>query len=245
MPDTSDSSTAYGRVVGHGQQTISFAGGLIQSFERPITSVLRRRNAAQSIREQLGEWTSEAFDSNGRLQTPVLKSREFESHINKTNACMNPSGHTAMYGWAHLLYALAIRPGMGVLTWKPRESGSGLEDVRIHVDTDGQTLCHIINLYEIYDGLGRCPSDCATTPDNYNLSFGTIQSSITGGKLSFQFHSGTMDQLEAYKVPFPRPDRYDSALPVGSEVVMAYLNALYFGASTTLYASQHCPLPRL
>ena len=68
------------------------------------------------------------------------------------NGHFKPNGTCgSTFGWAHLLYALDIRPGQGILRWRVPTSGKGtIESGSMALEIDGAILSHIINLYRIY-----------------------------------------------------------------------------------------------
>ncbi|KAI1737767.1 hypothetical protein F4680DRAFT_468024 [Xylaria scruposa] len=109
---------------------------------------LTRNNAY--LRQGLGEWAEEAFTETGVCRRPVLREYLFVEHLGE-QADMRPSGQCkATFGWAKLLYALNIRPGSNIIEWE--SLGIDPENYRtVKLELEGPVLCHIVNLYQIYD----------------------------------------------------------------------------------------------
>ena len=192
----------------------------------------------QALRERLGEWAQEAFDANGRLLQPVLRNTAFEDHLVKENGFFKPSGSCeSTFAWAHLLYALDIRPGRGVLGWRVPTDGIDPADYgQISLEIGGQTLCHIVNLYREYTSSAPNELSRASPGSVCRLPFGTLSIHKDESKFIVSFQSGTPEELCAPRVPFScsvwrHPAKH---LRFEQEVVVArYFNAIDHGVSDT------------
>jgi hypothetical protein len=192
----------------------------------------------QALRERLGEWAQEAVDANGRWLQPVLRNRAFEDHLVKENGFFKPSGSCeSTFAWAHLLYALDIRPGRGVLAWRVPTDGINPADFgQISLDIDGQALCHIVNLYREYTSSAPNELSRASPGSVCRLPFGTLSIHKDESKFIVSFQSGTPEELCAPRVPFScSVQRYPvKHLRFEQEVVVAkYYNAIHHGVSDT------------
>lgn len=192
----------------------------------------------QALRERLGEWAQEAVDANGRWLRPVLRNRAFEDHLVKENGFFKPSGSCeSTFAWAHLLYALDIRPGRGVLAWRvPTDGINPADSGQISLDIDGQALCHIVNLYREYSSSAPNELSRASPGSVCRLPFGTLSIHKDESKFIVSFQSGTPEELCAPRVPFTcsvwrHPAKH---LRFEQEVVVArYYNAIHHGVSDT------------
>jgi hypothetical protein len=228
----------YGSVIGDGQQTVTLAGAVVELVGRPISGLWRRRSAVQELREKLGEWAKEAVDANGRWLQPVLRYTAFEDHLINKNGYFEPSGECkASFGWAHLLYALDIRPGGEVLAWRLLTDGSdAAASCQISLDIDGKALCHIINLYRIYRS--STPSVFAQDHPIIQLPFGTISIQNKETDVVALFKPGTPKELSAIRLPFSYHVRHfpgtQMQLPFDQDTILTrYFNAIDHGISDT------------
>jgi hypothetical protein len=192
----------------------------------------------QALREKLGEWAKEAVDANGRWLQPVLRNRAFEDHLVKENGFFKPSGSCeSTFAWAHLLYALDIRPGRGVLAWRvPTDGIDPADSGQIPLDIDGQALCHIVNLYREYTSSAPNELSRASSGSVCRLPFGTLSTHKDESKFIVSFQSGTPEELCAPRVPFSCSVWLHPAehLRFEQEVVVArYYNAIHHGVSDT------------
>jgi hypothetical protein len=241
----------YGRVLGEGQQTLTFAGAAVDLYERTAWSALRRRSAVQTLRERLGEWVDEAVDEKGRWLRPLLTAESFEKHLVSANAHFKPSGKCeSSLGWAQLLYALDIRPGRGTLAWRlPATALDPTKSGKLPLTIEGEALCHIINLYRTYSKpalrgfpgktgnpllrIGSRPSS-----ENYayacRFPFGTLSLKGDGASHIGSFDCGAPEEPASTRVPFYHGSwivQRENLLFAEEWIVAKYYNALYHGAS--------------
>ncbi|KAK4220931.1 hypothetical protein QBC38DRAFT_462031 [Podospora fimiseda] len=119
MLDPPKSASTYGQIIGDGQQTVTFLSAIRDLVVMPASAAWDKRRAAQTLRERLGEWATEAVDSRGRWQHPVLRGDAFEKHLIDKDGVLKPSGELiSSFAWAQLLFALDIRPGGKILEWR-------------------------------------------------------------------------------------------------------------------------------
>lgn len=132
----------------------------------------KRRDAQsvlQELKDGLGEWEAEAKDERGRWRQPFLGKDAYEKHFVKRDGCLEPSGKsTAFFGWAQMLFALNIRPKAGIISWRSLPRGIKPEKTgNLSLIVDGEILCHIINLYQLYRTGAR-------NGDTYRFPFGDL-----------------------------------------------------------------------
>lgn len=211
--------TSYGQVVADGQSTVTFASALVDLVGRPLSGLWSKRSAEANYRARLGEWAAEAVDARGRWLQPVLRAAAFEDHLVREEGRPKPSGLCgSSLAWAQLLYALNVRPGMGVLAWRlpPKAVDPGAEGVRLVVD--GAVMCHIVNLFRIYEnaapanfspgGRARNYSEDRNEENTCKFPFGTISVDWTpvgparDTKFVATFEPGSLEDLERERVPF-------------------------------------------
>ncbi|TRX91456.1 hypothetical protein FHL15_007680 [Xylaria flabelliformis] len=147
------STNEYSEVIGNRQQTVDLASSIIQLVGQPLNAALARRNAHIALRKGLGEWAGEAFDENNQCQQPVPREDAFVTHLIENQARFHPSGSCkATFAWAKLLYSLDIRPGCNIVEWQPLGTDADpSKSGTIELALEGPVLCHVINLYQIYD----------------------------------------------------------------------------------------------
>jgi hypothetical protein len=240
-PTTMSSSPgAYGQGVNDANQTVTLANSVVGLVGGVVSSQWRRRSGIQSLREKFGEWASEAQDANHRWLRPVLRTKAFEDHLVNTNGYMQPSGKcTSSFAWAHLLYALDIKPGAGVLEWRlPTDGVDPIESGRMSLDIDGAVLCHIINLYRIYHEAAPRGFTKGDSDASFEFPFGKLSvRKEDSGKREFcvQFFPGTAQELSSIRQPFVFPLQFRQRHAIfGKEtVVTQYFNAIHYGNSDT------------
>ncbi|KAK5457197.1 hypothetical protein LTS15_004978 [Exophiala xenobiotica] len=203
------------------------------------------RSDAQVLKESLGEWVTEAYDAQKRLMIPVLRKEAFVKHLLDTDGRITPSVPcTATAPWAHFLYALNIRPGMGILQWKPAGQAVRLDNgsPRLHLEVGGEVLCHIINFYILDTYSAGClisKYDIGPgQPITCKLQFGTLRFSKTESsdtnstsEVTAEFEAGTSADLASRREPFAVPD--ETARFEEGTVFAHYQNALDHGVSNT------------
>ncbi|RMJ09847.1 hypothetical protein BHE90_011865 [Fusarium euwallaceae] len=214
---------SYSQVVADGQSTVTFASALVDLVGRPLSGLWSKQSAAADYRARLGEWAAEAVDANGRWLQPVLRVAAFEDHLVRVEGRPKPSGLCqSSLAWGQLLYALNIRPGMGVLAWRlpPKAVDPGVEGVRLVVD--GAAMCHIVNLFRIYEDAapasfspGGHARNWSRGRDEENICkfpFGTISVDCTPVgrprdiKFVATFEPGSHEDLERERLPFSYND---------------------------------------
>ncbi|KAI1737759.1 hypothetical protein F4680DRAFT_427824 [Xylaria scruposa] len=147
------STNGYGEVIGNGHQTVDLVSSIFQLVGSPLNAALTRRNAHIALRKGLGEWAGEAFDKNNHCQQPLLREDAFVIHLIENQATFHPRGScNATFAWAKLLYSLDIRPGNNIIEWQPLGTDADpSKSGTIELALEGPVLCHIVNLYQIYD----------------------------------------------------------------------------------------------
>ncbi|KAI1349076.1 hypothetical protein F5Y01DRAFT_193419 [Xylaria sp. FL0043] len=146
-------ANGYGAIIGNGHQTVNLASAVLELIHRPLTTFWTRRNARAALRKGLGEWAEEAFDTNDQCQQPILREDPFVTHLIDNKAAFHPSGTCyATFAWAKLLYALDIRPGNNIIEWRPLGTDADPDKSgTLELALEGPVLCHIVNLYRIYE----------------------------------------------------------------------------------------------
>lgn len=248
------SSTGYGTVVGDASATVGLTNAVVDLVQRPISYYWRRRSDRQTLLARLGEWGEEAVDKRGRWLQPVLQKSALEEHLIKSDGhCLPVGEHTADLGWSHLLYALGIRPGAGIVRWRlPHHAIDPLQAGSMELEIDGAAIAHIINFFRIYQD--SCPKDFGELSDSSEptanstdrskrqlsvrgctrLSFGTLSHVSGEAQVAWSFETVPLEELSKPRVPF-MIDHYDGecaglALDVNS-TFLSYHQALALGAS--------------
>lgn len=230
--NASPSPVTYSQVITDSQSTVTLASAFISLVAAPAKSLWSKRASTIEFRTKLGEWASEAFDHHGRWMQPVLRTAALRDHLICINACPVPSGQcTSSYGWAQLLYALGINPGMNIVSWRvpPTALQPGVDTISLLID--GEALCHIVNLFRCYDDT-RTPlnfsrnkfagaASLRTKQVRKYLEFGDDckRCEFSFGALTMDsnwcaqsrdkrfratFEPGTQQDLSKKKVPFPK-----------------------------------------
>ena len=230
---------AYEQGIDSAGRTVGVAETLVGLVREPVTYFWQRRSIQQTLRDGLGEWLEEAVDSKGRWLQPVLRTAAFEKHLVEHNAHFQPSGSCqASFGWTHLLYALDVRPGCGVLTWRlPSSRYDPTTTKQIDLAIDGQALCHIINLYRSYNERymeGERNEGSAFEEHGCRMQFGLLKLSRANTRFSLVFEAGTAEELSSPRKPFCyyAPCVTGTHLRFEPEVVVArYFNTIHHGIS--------------
>lgn len=258
--NNASSPVTYGQVIANGQSTMTLAASIFTYVSQPIANYLSDVASRAEFRRRLGDWASEAIDKDGRWLQPVLRTAALRDHLIQESACPLPPGRcTSSYGWAQLLYALNICPGMDIVSWrlptKPLQPGTN----EISLVIDGEALCHIINLFRSYDNptplnfsynrmAGAASSRTRDVVDphlrrGYNsciFPFGTLQvdrqwsSQPRDMKIRATFEPGSQQDLSRKKVPFAEHYSDGEVLRMKFEVPPAVFMAKYFAGMKNL-----------
>jgi hypothetical protein len=246
MGDVEVQGLSLGGIIGNLQQLTSAVGALLRLLGAPFTAVWNWISVRRQLRAKLGEWSSEAA-RNGRWQQPVLGREAFEQHLRNTNGHFNPTGNTtSTFAWAHLLYALDIRPGSLVLQWEPlRDNFDPLKTGQLPLKIEGPVLCHILNMYRLYSDPSPQDFGEEETGSDFTLPFGTLRVSKDAGALVATFKQRNPEALKSPKEPFTYDSVYVPDGPRGphlqfpsEQVVETYLLTLNTGIS-----DQSCTWP--
>lgn len=232
------SKDGYAQVIGDGQQTVTLAGAVFELVGRPLSSIWKKHRTAQALKQKLGEWADEAVDNKGRWLQPVLRSRAFEDHLVRENGYFQPTGRCeSSFAWAQLLFALNIRPKGGVVTWKlpPGEVDPAVSS-DISLEVDGDVICHIINLYRLYND--AAPNDFLHLArlKSCRFPFGRLSLHQVNDNFIATFKPGTNQDLSSKRVPFSYscPELKGTYLPFDKETLVAkYYNAVHHQISDT------------
>jgi hypothetical protein len=230
------------------QKALSIAkasGELLGQAAQPLLDRRAQSEAERKLEERLGEWAKEAR-RNGQWHLPMLRLEKFEEHRDVNKGYFNPTGAvTSNFGWAHLLYALNIRPGSvladgrAIIDWKlPTGSASPVETGDIHLEMPAEVLWHIINIYRLYSepDLRRANENHQTRP-RYRLPFGTLIVKVADDLVVADFEPKlpTTKDAKVTNSPFSiikhSPRGGDRLLFKQDEVMTAYLVAIASGIS--------------
>ena len=228
---------SYQTKITDADQTVSLIDAVFTKLVNPLfqqVSLFRQsREGVKSLKDGLGEWVDEAKGAKGTWLQPVLRKDAFAKHFLSEDGHLQPSGEsTALFAWAQLLYSLNIRPGRGILSWKPipKDQNPAKTGV-VSLAVDGEILCHIVNLYQLYKSRAR---DCGSV--TYNFPFGdlTLQDSVTH---IFMFRCGSLADLSSPKRPFQYEMQDQHGLREGylkfdkNTIITRYLTAIDHTAS--------------
>lgn len=137
---------------------------------------MRNKKPSENCYENWGSGrTKQSETDNGISQCSLLK--KFEDHRDSKNGYFTPSGEfKSTLGWAHLLYALDIRPGRDIVVWNsPTGNVNPVDTVVMHLEMPAEGLWHIINLYRQYSQSDpRDSKDRDESSPRYRLPFGTV-----------------------------------------------------------------------
>jgi hypothetical protein len=150
------------------------------------------------------------------------------------------------FGWAHLLYALNIRPdsllpsGQKIIEWKlPIGNTNLVETEGIHLEMPAEVLWHIVNLYRMYSEPDLRNSNNSTqTNPRYRLPFGTLSVELFDELVVAKFDS-SIPTTNVGKAITNVPFRIQQYSPGGGDqlrfpkeqVINAYLVAIASGIS--------------
>lgn len=251
--------SSYNQGLASTTQTIGVATliwNIVRSGASALQAQKHKGDAAQELKEKLGEWASESQDTQGRWRVPVLSIEPFEKHLVRNEAHFVPSGSfESSYAWAQLLYALNIQPGGGVIGWRLPERRIDPENDDISLEVDGPVMCHIINLYREYtkcapkdfspirddhtsdsDKPGRKPQSSSRTK-RCRFPFGSLSlSSGEGGRLEAIFKPDSAEALSLRRVPLKcsiiARGHYSTIHFPKEQVVATYLSTLMEGQAS-------------
>ena len=136
--------------VSTANQTLSLVQGVDQLFGNPISHRVQTRRRKAEKRALLGEWHDFLYDSRADMyHTPVLEKSRFWHYLTQTGAYLRPEGScVATACWAKLLYSLGITPRKGLVSRRLKTSSTfENHSTPVHLELDGEIICHIINLY--------------------------------------------------------------------------------------------------
>ena len=231
-----DQGDTYGQGIKNAQETVGVVQSVVNLFGGFLSSRRQKRKARQEVLDRLGEWASEAYNGRGQRLRPVLRAKAFKSHLTKHAGRFYPSGHcTSSLAWAHLLYALEIRPGGGVLDWKLPIKAAPLKDFdQDSLELDGEVLCYIINLYRLYSE--SAPSDIGLyeVESSCKMPFGEIYLQNQSSKVVVSFAPGTLKELSIPRRTFTTADSvlHGDKLPFkDSEAISKHEAAIENGCS--------------
>lgn len=207
---------AYGDGLAAADTTLTFVERLFYMIVGPVVRMYRsfseNRRVLGELKNGLGEWKDEAKSSTGRWRQPCLSRAVFESHFIRPGADGNngllepPSATscTAEFGWAQFLYALDIRPGSGIVSWRnlPKDQDPARTGV-VSLLINDEAFCHITNLYQLYHDGRVITHPYDFNFDHFELPFGhlsTPQDNEDHSKFVFT-HDG-MASLGGRKLPF-------------------------------------------
>ena len=198
-----------------------------------------RKSLVQAQKSYFGPWTDLAFYDENRNKRPVLKADRFRKYLEETDGKLKPSGPClARAEWAQFVHALGIEPQKAVLTWKsPAPSSPGPSGPVIAMETDGEVLCHIVNLFgELPGYYGTILIDKSTQNlDSVNVSFACIMWESLAEPLSCTFRLDDDELICKNRVPF---GLVSELMEPNTLILKHYYNAMYssHGSSDSEYA---------
>lgn len=225
-------------------------GGLVGQAAQPLFDRRSQTEAEKKLEKRLGEWAKEA-KRDGQWHLPLLRLANFEAHRDMNNGYFTPTGEvTSNFGWAHLLYALNIRPGSvlpdgrAILDWKlPTGKASLVETGDIHLEMPAEVLWHIINIYRLYTEPDlRNANEKHQTRPRYRLPFGTLYVKMADDLVVADFEPRMPTTKEANVTNYPfsinkySPRGGDKLLFGQDKVITAYLLAINSGISRSDWA---------
>ncbi|KAJ9160544.1 hypothetical protein NKR19_g3156 [Coniochaeta hoffmannii] len=195
--------------VSTANQTLSLVQGVDQLFGNPISHAVQTRRRKAEKRAFLGEWHDFLYDSRADMYyTPVLEKSRFWHYLTQTRGYLRPEGKcAATAGWAKLLYSLGITPKKSMVSRRLKTS-SVFENhsTAVHLEVDGEVICHIINLY------GKPESNRTVTVEGLkrDVEWTTILGVFAlvrvgrghGATWKVAYRPASDRSLEAVKVPF-------------------------------------------
>ena len=150
--------------------------------------------------------------------------------------------------WGYFLFALGIRPGKGVASWRPSIDGFiSTQNGGIEMEVDGSVLCHIINLYSTTlnpDPWGRSwPEEL---PDRRkrkqcDFPFGKLSWDTIANQIHAHFTPGVESSLASVKQPFG----VNGSLMQPKTIMASYYTALIHGVSDRTFQLAHPGAPIL
>jgi len=228
-----------------GIAVVKAAGELVGQAAQPLFDRRAQSEAERKLEKRLGEWAKEA-KRGGQWHLPMLRLANFEEHRDMNKGYFTPTGEvTSNFGWAHLLYALNIRPGSvlpdgrAILDWKlPTGSASPVETGDIHLEMPAEVLWHLINIYRLYTEPDlRKANDSYQTRPRYRLPFGSLYVRMADDLVVADFEPRMPTTKEAKVTNYPfsiikySPRGGDKLLFKQDEVITAYLLAINSGIS--------------
>ncbi|KAE9368797.1 hypothetical protein N431DRAFT_64443 [Stipitochalara longipes BDJ] len=90
QPPPTPSGSEVSKVESDVSQTISLADSIVTLVREPVVLLYENYNKAQELKRNLGPWHGEAIDSHGQCRIPVLRLKEFEDYLVKTDGRLSP-----------------------------------------------------------------------------------------------------------------------------------------------------------
>lgn len=76
-------------------QTISLAGQIVTLMREPVVFLIDNYTKVQELKRNLEPWHGEDVNSQGQCRIPVLRLKEFEDYLIRTDPCLSPKGKKA------------------------------------------------------------------------------------------------------------------------------------------------------
>jgi hypothetical protein len=212
---------------------------ITQAVGNTVSARRDRKSFVQAQKSYLGPWTDLAFYDENRNKRPVLKADRFRKYLEETDGKLKPNGPClARAEWAQFVHALGIEPQKAVLTWKsPAPSSLGPPGPVTTIETDGEVLCHIVNLFgELPDNWGTIVIDASLHKlASVNVSFACITWTSLMESLSCTFRLDDDDQICKSRVPL---GLVSELMEPNTLILKHYYNAMYsiHGSSDSEYA---------
>jgi hypothetical protein len=242
--------------INDGQQIVGMLTAAGQQVAASRQASKEEKVPERKLRLKLGEWVNEAY-RDGRWHQPVLSLANFEEHRDERpeKGYFTPSGTCrSRFGWAHLLYALDIRPGAilpkskrEIIGWRlPIGDENPVDTGDIHLELAPEVICHVINIYRLYSiSDPRVLEESKQEKPWYQFPFGILSVvEVVDKKVKMNFESQMSTTHSTTNAPF----RIHPHSPGGGEklafthnrAITAYLLAIKSGVRAiqlTDYAS--------
>ncbi|KAN0093634.1 hypothetical protein V8E51_016818 [Hyaloscypha variabilis] len=90
QPPLTPSGSEVSKVESDVSQTISLADSIVTLVREPVVLLYENYTKAQELKRNLGPWHGQAIDSHGQCRIPVLRLKEFEDYLVKTDGVLSP-----------------------------------------------------------------------------------------------------------------------------------------------------------